>query len=74
MDFDKIHQLSARIPDQMAKIQGEDAAKMALILPFISALGYNIHEPTEVMPEYPIDLGGSKRDYVDYAIFKMKSR
>jgi hypothetical protein len=70
MDFDKIHELASRIPDKIGKIQNEDAAKMAFVQPFISALGYDIHDPAEIMPEYSIDLGGGKKDYVDYVIFR----
>ncbi len=70
IDFDKIHELTSRIPGKIGKIQNEDAAKMAFVQPFINALGYDIHDPEEVIPEYAIDLGGGKKDYVDYVIFK----
>ena len=70
MDFDKIHDLASRIPDKISRIKNEDAAKMAFVQPFISALGYDIHEPAEVFPEYAIDLGGGKKDYVDYVILR----
>ncbi|HOO54372.1 MAG TPA: type I restriction endonuclease [Methanothrix sp.] len=70
MDFiDKIHELAARIPSQIDHIQTEEATKNALILPFISALGYNVFDPREVVPEFVADVGEKKGEKVDYAIF-----
>ena len=69
MDFiDKIRELSTRIPKQIEYIQTEEATKNALIMPFIDALGYNIFDPTEVIPEFTADLGTKKGEKVDYAI------
>ena len=51
MDFiDKIRELSALIPKQLPHIQTEEATKNALVMPFITALGYNVFDPTEVTP------------------------
>lgn len=70
MDFiDKIRELSARIPKQVEYIQTEEATKNALVMPFIDALGYNIFDPTEVIPEFTADVGIRKGEKVDYAIF-----
>ncbi len=44
---------------------------MALILPFLSALGYDIYDPTEVMPEYIADFAvkrAGQLEKVDYAL------
>lgn len=69
MDFiDKIRDIAARIPKQLDHIQTEEATKNAFILPFISALGYNIFDPTEVTPELNADIGTKKGEKVDYAI------
>ena len=38
------------------------------MLPFISALGYDIHDPKEVIPELTADTGVKKDEKVDYAI------
>jgi hypothetical protein len=71
MDFiDKIRDLSARIPKQLEHIQTEEATKNALIMPFISALGYNVFDPTEVTPELNADVGTKKGEKVDYAILQ----
>ncbi len=71
MDFiDKLRELSARIPKQTSVIQTEEATKNAFIMPFISALGYNVFDPTEVTPELNADVGVKKGEKVDYAILK----
>ena len=69
MDFiDRIRELSVRIPKQLEHISTEQATKNALVLPFIQALGYNIFDPTEVLPEFIADIGVKKGEKVDYAI------
>ena len=71
MDFiDRIRELSARIPKQLEHIQTEEATKNALVMPFISALGYDVFNPTEVTPELNADIGTKKGEKVDYAILK----
>lgn len=71
MDFaDRIRDLAARIPNQLAHLRTEEAAKNALVLPFISALGYNVFDPFEVTPELDADVGIKKGEKVDYAILK----
>lgn len=71
MDFiDKIRELSARIPKQLEHIQTEEATKTALVMPFIAALGYNVFDPTEVLPEFTADIGLKKGEKVDYAIMR----
>lgn len=70
MDFaDLIAALSEQTRKQLEHIQTEEATKTALILPFIQALGYNIFDPTEVVPEFTADIGTKKGEKVDYAIF-----
>lgn len=46
----------------------EQAAKTALVMPFIQALGYDVFNPAEVIPEYTADVGTKKGEKVDYAI------
>lgn len=68
-DFaDRIRDLAAQIKNQMPHIQTEEATKNALVMPFISALGYNVFNPTEVTPELHADVGLKKGEKVDYAI------
>lgn len=69
MDFiDKIRNLSKRIPDQLEYCKTEEATKTALVMPFISALGFDVFDPTEVVPEYVADIGIKKGEKLDYAI------
>lgn len=68
--IDKIKELSSRIPKQIEYIQTEEATKNAFIMPFINALGYDIFNPTEVIPEFTADIGAKKGEKVDYAIKK----
>lgn len=48
----------------------EEATKHFLILPFIAALGYDVFDISEVMPEYTADLGTKQRERIDYAIMQ----
>jgi len=57
---------AAKRKDQCAT---EEATKMALIVPFLKILGYDVYNPEEVVPEYTAAVPGVKRDEkVDYAI------
>jgi predicted type IV restriction endonuclease len=66
--IDKIRALSSQIPKQLENINTEEATKMAFVMPFINALGYNVFDPTEVCPELTADVGTKKGEKVDYAI------
>lgn len=69
MDFaDQIAALASRAIKQLEHISTEEATKNALVLPFINALGYNVFDPTEVVPEFTCDVGTKKGEKVDYAI------
>ncbi len=74
MDFiETLQALSAKIQKQKDLIQTEEGTKNAFVLPFISALGYDIFEPMEVVPEFTADadlLGIKKGEKVDYAIMR----
>jgi len=71
MDFiDRIQALAAQVPKQIEHIHTEEATKSALVMPFINALGYNVFDPTEVVPEYVADVGVKKGEKVDYAILR----
>lgn len=71
MDFkDQIKQLSERVIKLKENTCTEEATKTAFILPFIQYLGYDIFDPTEVVPEFICDIGTKKGEKIDYAIFK----
>ncbi len=71
MDFkDQIKQLGERVVRLKDQIQTEEATKNAFIMPFIQALGYDVFNPLEVIPEFTADIGIKKGEKVDYAIMK----
>ncbi len=71
MDFkDSIKQLIERIDTLKGNLQTEEATKNALIMPFINALGYDVFNPLEVLPEMCCDIGTKKGEKIDYAIMK----
>ena len=71
MDFiDQIKILAAKIPKLSESIKTEEATKNALVLPLLNILGYNVFDPTEVVPEFTTDYGTKKGEKVDYAIIQ----
>ena len=71
MDFkDQIKLLSDRVIKLKDNIGTEEATKTAFILPFLQTLGYDVFDPTEVVPEFTCDLGIKKGEKIDYAIHK----
>jgi len=71
MDFkDLIKQLSEKVALQKDSILTEEATKNAFIMPFINALGYDVFNPIEVVPEMDCDLVKKKGEKIDYAIMK----
>ncbi|OAQ42253.1 restriction endonuclease [Pedobacter psychrophilus] len=71
MDFkDEIKQFGDRVEKLKNQILTEEATKNALIMPFIKALGYDVFNPFEVVPEFVADIGIKKGEKVDYAIVK----
>lgn len=71
MDFiDELRALSTKIVKLRDKIETEEATKQAFVLPFIQMLGYEVWDPTEVVPEFTADVGIKKGEKVDYAICK----
>lgn len=71
MDFaDQIKVISEKVSRLKDQILTEEATKNAFIMPFIASLGYDVFNPTEVVPEYVADLGIKKGEKVDYCILK----
>lgn len=60
--------LADRITQHADTISTEEAAKTSIILPFLQALGYDVFNPSEVIPEFTADAVGKKGEKVDYAI------
>lgn len=71
MDFkEQIRQLGEKVTKLRDQINTEEATKNAFIMPFIQLLGYDIFNPTEVVPEFIADYGAKNIEKVDYAIFR----
>jgi hypothetical protein len=66
MDFiDQIKALSNQISKRSERLETEEATKNAHVMPFIKALGYDIFNPEEVVPEFTCDVGTKKGEKVD---------
>lgn len=71
MDFvEQLQALALKTEKLCNVLQTEEATKNALILPLIHMLGYDIFDPTEVIPEFVADVGIKKGEKVDYAVKK----
>jgi len=69
MDFiDLLRALATKMSKQIGHIKTEEATKTAFVMPFIQALGYDVFDPTEVVPEFIADVGSKKGEKIDYAI------
>jgi hypothetical protein len=64
----KLKELGERAEKIKTQLKTEEATKHSLVLPFIQALGYDIYNPSEVVPEYVADFALKKGEKVDYAI------
>lgn len=66
---ERVQELSAKIRSQKARIETEEATKNAFVMPFISSvLGYDVFNPSEVVPEFTADVGTKKGEKIDYAL------
>ena len=54
---ERLRNLAQRLPQYVGQLETEEATKNALVMPFIQALGYDVFDPTEVVPEYTADVG-----------------
>lgn len=60
--------ISEKVKSHSSSMATEEAVKTAVVLPFLRALGYDIFDPSEVIPEFTADAVGKKGEKVDYAI------
>jgi hypothetical protein len=71
MDFkDQIRQLADKIVKIKDTVLTEEATKTAFILPLLSYLGYDVFDPSEVVPEFVADIGIKQGEKIDYAIMR----
>ena len=62
--------LSKQFAVRKNHLDTEEATKNSLVLPFIQMLGYDILDPTEVIPEFTADVGTKRGERVDYALIR----
>ncbi len=71
MDFkDTIRTLGERVNRLKEQTLTEEATKHAFVLPFLQALGYDVFNPSEVVPEFIADVGIKKGEKVDFVVMK----
>lgn len=62
MDLEtKLADLAKVARDHREVLLTEEAAKNALVMPYLQALEYNVFNPPEVVPEFTCDVGTKKR-------------
>lgn len=69
--IDKLNNISKRTQKTKDKIETEEATKTAFVMPFIQSLGYDVFNPTEVVPEFTCDVGTKKGEKVDMLLLLM---
>jgi hypothetical protein len=62
MDAERIRSLQARLRANRSKVRTDEAARAALVLPFIQSLGYDVFDPEEVVPGFT--RGQGRADFV----------
>lgn len=65
---DKIVALAQSMGKMKQEVVTEEATKTAFVMPFLVALGYDVFDPSIVVPEFTADVGSKKGEKVDYAI------
>ena len=70
LSLDELQVISRRADEQRDYLTTEESIKTALVLPFIGALDYDYHNPSEVAAELAADVGTRVHEKVDYAILR----
>ncbi|UWU25856.1 type I restriction enzyme HsdR N-terminal domain-containing protein (plasmid) [Rhizobium sp. CB3060] len=65
---ESLRAIAERVKSHSSTMATEEAVKTAVVLPFLRALGYDVFDPSEVVPEFTADAVGKKGEKVDYAI------
>ena len=69
MEFsESIADLTRRSKNAEKQAETEEATKTAVVLPFLQALGFDVFDLDEVVPEFIADVGTKKGEKVDYAV------
>ncbi|RYG85135.1 MAG: restriction endonuclease, partial [Alphaproteobacteria bacterium] len=59
--------LAKRAISAQTVAQTEEATKNAIVMPFLRVLGFDVFDPTQIIPEYVADVGLKKGEKIDYA-------
>ncbi len=62
---DSLKAIADRVSKLKEQIGTEEATKNAFIMPFLQALGYDVFNPVEVVPEFTADIGLKKGEKID---------
>ena len=66
----RVAELSERARRAKDELKSEHTTKSALVMPFLAALGYDVFNPLEVIPEYAADTGTKHGEKVDFAVLR----
>lgn len=64
-----LKELARKYDNTKGMLASEEATKMALIVPFLSILGYDATDPQDITPELNCDIVREKGEKVDYAVY-----
>lgn len=68
---DALEDLAAKTREFAPTLTTEEATKTAIVMPFIGrVLGYDVFNPSEVVPEFVADLGLKKGEKIDFAVLR----
>lgn len=65
---EKLQSIAERIAKSRDTVKTEEAAKTSFVLPFLQALGYDVFNPEEIIPESICDYGTKKGEKIDYTV------
>lgn len=57
---ESLRAISERVKSHSSTMATEEAVKTAVVLPFLRSLGYEVFDPTEVIPEFTADAVGKR--------------
>ena len=60
--------LAKRAISAQAIAQTEEATKNAIVMPFLRVLGFDVFDPSQIVPEYVADIGLKRGEKIDYAV------
>ncbi len=65
---EQVTELSKRAVSAQTIALTEEATKNALVMPFLRTLGFDVFDPSQIVPEFTADVGLKKGEKVDYAV------